>query len=123
MGTLTEPVPVTGFAANFSPIPRIAPPPLGRLSCGGLKGERSDGAGFSLVVDRVCSTVPRSAPILGPTDSLATTAKVSPARFQARWGRIDASDESAKLRRAADYGRRQEVNRIRYFRPSMTKCI
>ena len=29
MGTLIEPVPVTGFAANFSPMPRIAPPPLG----------------------------------------------------------------------------------------------
>ena len=27
-------MPVTGFAANFSPIPRIAPPPLGRLSEG-----------------------------------------------------------------------------------------
>jgi hypothetical protein len=24
-----EPVPVTGLAANFSPIPRMAPPPLG----------------------------------------------------------------------------------------------
>src|SRR5512147_2282019 len=30
MGTVIEPVPVTGLAANFSPIPRIAPPPLGR---------------------------------------------------------------------------------------------
>jgi hypothetical protein len=30
MGTLIDPVPVTGFAANFSPMPRIAPPPLGR---------------------------------------------------------------------------------------------
>jgi hypothetical protein len=29
IGTVIEPVPVTGFAANFSPIPRIAPPPLG----------------------------------------------------------------------------------------------
>ena len=26
------PVPVTGLAANFSPIPRMAPPPLGRLN-------------------------------------------------------------------------------------------
>ena len=30
MGTDIEPVPVTGLAANFSPMPRIAPPPLGR---------------------------------------------------------------------------------------------
>jgi hypothetical protein len=30
MGTESVPVPVTGFAANFSSIPRIAPPPLGR---------------------------------------------------------------------------------------------
>src|SRR5205085_10991516 len=28
-GTVIEPVPVTGLAANFSPIPRIAPPPFG----------------------------------------------------------------------------------------------
>jgi len=31
IGTVIEPVPVTGLAANFSPIPRMAPPPLGRL--------------------------------------------------------------------------------------------
>ena len=30
IGTLSDPVPVTGFAANFSPMPRIAPPPFGR---------------------------------------------------------------------------------------------
>src|SRR5215204_3511563 len=29
MGTLIEPVPVTGLAENFSPMPRMAPPPLG----------------------------------------------------------------------------------------------
>jgi hypothetical protein len=36
MGIVIEPVPVTGLAANFSPIPRIAPPPLGRETAGGL---------------------------------------------------------------------------------------
>src|SRR4249920_4210989 len=35
IGTDIEPVPVTGFAANFSPIPRIAPPPLGKNRAGG----------------------------------------------------------------------------------------
>lgn len=34
IGTLIVPLPVTGFALNFSPIPRIAPPPLGKLTCG-----------------------------------------------------------------------------------------
>jgi hypothetical protein len=34
MGTLIEPVPVTGFAANFSPMPRMAPPPLGSSTVG-----------------------------------------------------------------------------------------
>ena len=29
-GTEIDPVPVAGFAENFSPIPRIAPPPFGR---------------------------------------------------------------------------------------------
>jgi hypothetical protein len=35
MGMLSEPVPVTGFAANYSPIPRMAPPPLGKDMAGG----------------------------------------------------------------------------------------
>ena len=34
IGTLREPVPVTGFAANFSPMPRTAPPPFGKDNCG-----------------------------------------------------------------------------------------
>ena len=29
IGTLRDPVPFTGVAVNFSPIPRIAPPPFG----------------------------------------------------------------------------------------------
>src|SRR5881397_3600054 len=44
MGTVMEPVPVTGLAENFSPIPRIAPPPLGSE----MAGER---AGFFVVAD------------------------------------------------------------------------
>src|SRR5690349_11315714 len=36
IGTDIEPVPVTGFAANFSPIPRMAPPPLGSVIPGGV---------------------------------------------------------------------------------------
>ena len=35
IGTIIEPVPVTGLAANFSPMPRMAPPPLGSASCSG----------------------------------------------------------------------------------------
>ena len=42
MGTDIEPVPVTGLAANFSPMPRMAPPPLGRLIDGATV--RNDGA-------------------------------------------------------------------------------
>src|SRR2546421_607366 len=34
IGTLQEPVPVTGFAANFSPIAWIAPSPLGSVIAG-----------------------------------------------------------------------------------------
>src|SRR5689334_3906357 len=34
MGTDIEPVPVTGLAANFSPMPRMAPPPLGKTIAG-----------------------------------------------------------------------------------------
>jgi hypothetical protein len=31
-------VPVTGLAANFSPTPRIAPPPFGKVTVGGATG-------------------------------------------------------------------------------------
>src|SRR5829696_6226057 len=41
MGTLREPVPVTGLAENFSPIPRMAPPPLGNDMVGGDERVRS----------------------------------------------------------------------------------
>jgi hypothetical protein len=39
MGTLRKPVPVTGLAENFSPIPRIALPPFGSDIAGGAEGE------------------------------------------------------------------------------------
>src|SRR5215208_5558801 len=35
IGTVRDPVPVTGLAANFSPMPRIAPPPFGNATTGG----------------------------------------------------------------------------------------
>src|SRR5215218_7143695 len=35
MGTVMEPLPVTGLAENFSPMPRMAPPPLGSDIVGG----------------------------------------------------------------------------------------
>src|SRR5437899_906644 len=40
MGTFIDPVLLTGLAANFSPMPRMAPLPFGRLIAGGT------GAGF-----------------------------------------------------------------------------
>src|ERR1700730_10852640 len=33
-----EPVPLAGLAANFSPMPRMAPPPLGNEICGAVNG-------------------------------------------------------------------------------------
>ena len=42
MGMLSEPVPVTALAENFSPMPRMAPPPLGRLIWGALKGDAAE---------------------------------------------------------------------------------
>src|ERR1022692_4792576 len=44
MGTVTDPVPVTGLAANLSPSPRIAPPPFGRLICGATAAGPAAGA-------------------------------------------------------------------------------
>ena len=42
------PVPVAGFVSNFSPIPRIAPPPLGRLICGAANGDGVDAEAVEL---------------------------------------------------------------------------
>jgi hypothetical protein len=38
MGTDIEPVPVTGLLENFSPMPRMAPPPLGSEIVGAADG-------------------------------------------------------------------------------------
>src|SRR5215468_6553930 len=40
-GTDIEPVPVTGLAANFSPMPRMAPPPFGSEILGADHGDFS----------------------------------------------------------------------------------
>jgi len=34
IGTVSEPLPVTGLAPNFSPMPRMAPPPFGSVTFG-----------------------------------------------------------------------------------------
>jgi hypothetical protein len=39
IGKVIAPLPVTGLAANFSPIPRIAPPPLGSVIAGAAGDE------------------------------------------------------------------------------------
>jgi hypothetical protein len=49
-----ESVPVTGFAPNFSPIPRIAAPPFGSEIAGAEKLDCSDVFLFSC---RVCGVV------------------------------------------------------------------
>src|SRR6266568_507651 len=38
MGIVSDPVPVAGFVENFSPMPRIAPPPFGSDSVGKSAG-------------------------------------------------------------------------------------
>src|SRR5437588_7148875 len=50
-----DPVPVTGLAANFSPMPRMAPPPLGRDIEGGEPGAFPVGAFVSLSESCVCA--------------------------------------------------------------------
>jgi len=59
IGMFKAPDPVAGLAENFSPMPRIAPPPLGRLMDGReplLSSERGAGA---------ASIVPTRAPDAG----------------------------------------------------------
>src|SRR6478736_3481011 len=67
MGMVNDAVPVTGFAANFSPMPRTAPPPLGRVICGAatvnsLSARGSELAaaadGVVMVYDRAACAVP-----------------------------------------------------------------
>jgi len=57
MGTLVEPLPVTGYAANFLPIPRMAPPLLGRAQ-GGYSDLTAESSGLGISVDVVCKANP-----------------------------------------------------------------
>lgn len=41
-GIVNDPVPVTGLAENFSPMPRIAPPPFGNAIAGGVEAAALD---------------------------------------------------------------------------------
>ena len=43
-GTDNDPVPVRGLAENFSPMPRIAPPPFGSEIAGGVAVDPFAGA-------------------------------------------------------------------------------
>src|SRR5260370_15874652 len=52
IGTVSDPVPVIGLTANFSPMPRIAPPPFGR------EGDGS-GLGFSAFPSSEVAALPR----------------------------------------------------------------
>ena len=47
MGMVNEPVPVAGFALNFSSIPRIAPPPRGKFTAGKGGGSEVFEDGFA----------------------------------------------------------------------------
>ena len=49
-GTVSDPVPVTGLALNFSPMPRMAPPPLGSAMDGGAEADLLDAA-FDVPLD------------------------------------------------------------------------
>jgi hypothetical protein len=64
MGIWREAVPVTGLAENFSPIPRIAPPPLGSEGTGTL------GPDAAFETDRD----PASFPVLAGADFDASAA-------------------------------------------------
>src|SRR6266480_7027838 len=54
IGTVMEPVPVTGLAANFSPMPRIAPPPLGKEIVGSKSRFMSDASCEADVEVAIC---------------------------------------------------------------------
>src|SRR5947207_826691 len=60
-GTVRVPVPVAAFAANFSPIPRMAPPPLGRPVSGGRNGFTVSGGPTASVSGTGKSLRPRRA--------------------------------------------------------------
>lgn len=55
MGTDIEPVPVTGLAANFSPMPRMAPPPLGNWIVG-VEASELEGDGWPWSAGERCAS-------------------------------------------------------------------
>jgi hypothetical protein len=50
MGTVSDPVPVTGLAPNFSPLPRMAPPPFGSWIEGARTCPSEAGVSSALVI-------------------------------------------------------------------------
>ena len=69
MGTVIEPVPVTGLAANFSPMPRIAPPPFGRVIDGAVTPNFSAVGHTALITALVGPRFCRSPPPLPKNNS------------------------------------------------------
>ena len=61
-----DPVPVTGFAENFSPMPRMAPPPLGSEIDGGVEAEALEVPEFPAAFPLFCPSV---AAVLGAADA------------------------------------------------------
>ena len=52
-------MPVTAVAENFSPMPRMAPPPLGRLIWGALNGDDAEFVLPALPVSDILSHISR----------------------------------------------------------------
>src|SRR5215211_1898003 len=73
-GTLSDPVPVAGLTPNFSPMPRIAPPPLGKETLGSGVALLASVVEVSLEVEPLGS--PRPSPAAGPGDG-STAVEVS----------------------------------------------
>ena len=75
IGTVVEPVPVTGLAPNFSPMPRIAPPPFGRdMEDPGARpssGVRETSAGGP-TMSTPAARLPRPRPRAQPTHDAVT---------------------------------------------------
>ena len=94
-----EPVPVTGLAANFSPIPRMAPPPLGIEMAGGVIWNELWGVSLPLVLFSLASgtATPKPVQSAGDEECLNST-DGSRGIYLGKHGKFSASSFNRKLK-------------------------
>ncbi len=116
-----EPVPVTGFAANFSPMPRMDPPPLGIEMAGGVIWNERWGVSLPLASFSLASGTATPKPVQSAGNEECLNGKDgSRGIYLSRHGKFNASSLYRKLKWMDFPGRQIEFiyrRKMTYLRP------